>query len=257
MSDNPMPLTGHLAELRDRLVRAIIILSIGFAFCYYFRETLFELLKMPMNYRIQLSFSNPFASFIKRETPYNLYFTTPAEAFWMYMKAALIAGAIVTFPLILWQIWQFIAPALRDKEKKLAFLFVGTATAMFYMGLLFCFFFILPFAMEFLLGFTEKLIPMITVGSYVDFCLKFFIAFGVIFELPVIIVILTRMGIVSPRWLASKRPHAAVAAFIIAAFLTPTPDAFNQILMAVPIIILYESGIWASRLLWSEKKQDG
>jgi sec-independent protein translocase protein TatC len=108
---------------------------------------------------------------------------------------------------------------------------------------------VLPFAINFLLTYkTLTLTPMLSVGSYVDFCLKFILAFGAIFELPLLIVFLTRLGVVTPDFLAKQRKYAIVLSFIIAAFLTPTPDAFNQTLMAFPIIILYEIGIWSSRL---------
>jgi sec-independent protein translocase protein TatC len=132
-----------------------------------------------------------------------------------------------------------------------------SATLLFSSGAFFCFFVILPFAMTFLLGYrTETLMPMLSVGSYIDFCLKFILAFGAIFELPLVIIFLTRFGIVSPALLSKNRKYAMLVAFIIAAVLTPTPDAFNQILMAVPIIILYEIGILLSRIMY-RKKTDG
>jgi sec-independent protein translocase protein TatC len=112
--------------------------------------------------------------------------------------------------------------------------------------------------MNFLLNYkTENLTPMISVGNYVDLCLKFILAFGAIFELPVVSVFLTRMGIVTPEFLAKNRKYAVLIAFIAAAVLTPTPDAFNQTLMAVPIIILYEVGIWASRIFKKKKQTEG
>lgn len=115
---------------------------------------------------------------------------------------------------------------------------------------------VLPFAMNFLLTYkTENLVPMISVGKYVDFCLKFILAFGAIFELPLIILFLSRMGIVRPETLARQRKYAILGAFVVAAILTPTPDAFNQTLMAVPIVLLYEAGILLSRLL--VRRKDG
>jgi sec-independent protein translocase protein TatC len=126
---------------------------------------------------------------------------------------------------------------------------------LFLAGALFCFVIILPFAMTFLLGYkTGSLTPMITVGSYVDFCMKFILAFGAIFELPLAIIFLARFGIVSPGGLAKNRKYAILFSFIAAAILTPTPDAFNQTLMAVPIIILYEIGILLSRIIYRKKK---
>ena len=149
------------------------------------------------------------------------------------------------------------APGLLDKEKKYAIPFVFTTTFLFLIGALFCFIIILPFAMNFLLNYkTENLQPMLSVGKYVDFCLKFILAFGAIFELPVLTVFLTKMGIVTPAFLAKNRKYAVLIAFVLAALLTPTPDAFNQSLMAIPIIILYEVGIWTSRILDRKKKPE-
>jgi sec-independent protein translocase protein TatC len=108
--------------------------------------------------------------------------------------------------------------------------------------------------MNFLLTYkTESIKPMLSVGKYIDFCLKFILAFGAVFELPVVLVFLTKMGIVTPSFLAKNRKYAVLLAFVIAALLTPTPDAFNQTLMALPIIVLYEAGIWASRILEGKK----
>ena len=126
-----------------------------------------------------------------------------------------------------------------EKVKKYVLPFVFFATGLFIAGASFCFLIILPFAMTFLLGYkTENIVPMLSVGSYIDFCLKFIMAFGAIFELPLAIIFLTRLGIVNPKTLSKNRKYAVLFAFFGGAVLTPTPDAFNQILMAVPIIIL-------------------
>ncbi len=133
--------------------------------------------------------------------------------------------------------------------------FIFFATSLFLVGALFCFGIVLPFAITFLLGYkTQNIAPMLSVGSYVDFCLKFILAFGIIFELPLVIVFLTKIGIVTPKTLAKNRKFAVLFAFIAGAILTPTPDAFNQTLMAVPIIILYEIGILFSRLMYRKRK---
>jgi sec-independent protein translocase protein TatC len=122
---------------------------------------------------------------------------------------------------------------------------------------MFCFTIVLPFAMKFLLNYkTESLMPMLSVERYIDFCLKFILAFGVVFELPLVIIFLTRLGIVTPQTLAKNRKYAVLLAFVTAAILTPTPDAFNQTLMALPIIVLYEGGLIASRIILRGKKHD-
>jgi len=254
MSEDSMPLTSHLEDLRKRVMHSLLYLMAGFGVCYGFREPLVNLIKLPMNAHIQIGTSRPFLTVIRQESPYQLYFLSPAEAFWMYLKTAFLAGLCLVLPLVLWEVWKFVAPGLLEKERKYAIPFVVISTLMFYIGLAFCFLIILPYAMEFLLGFSQNLVPMISVGNYVDFCLKFLISFGLVFELPLVILVLTRMGIVTPATLARQRKFAVLGAFILAAFLTPTPDAFNQTLMALPIIILYEAGILASRILWRGDK---
>jgi sec-independent protein translocase protein TatC len=181
----------------------------------------------------------------------------PAEALWTHIKIAFIGAFIVSSPIIFLEIWKFIAPGLLHKEKKYALPFVLTTTLLFLIGALFCFIIVLPFAMNFLQNYKmENLQFNWTIGYYIDFCLKFILAFGAIFELPVISVFATKMGIVTPEFLAKNRKYAVLIAFVVAALLTPTPDAFNQTLMAVPIIILYEAGIWASKILGKKKKTE-
>jgi sec-independent protein translocase protein TatC len=196
-------------------------------------------------------------SFIPAQNPdLTLVFLAPAEAFWIHMKMAFISACIISSPVIFLEIWKFISPGLLSKEKKYAIPFIITTTFLFLIGALFCFLIVLPLAIDFLLNYkTHNIKPMISAEKYIDFCLKFILAFGAIFELPVIVVFLTRMGIVTTDFLAKNRKYAVLIAFVIAAVLTPTPDAFNQTLMAVPIIILYEAGILASRILNVKKTQ--
>ena len=141
-------------------------------------------------------------------------------------------------------------PGVECKEKKYVVPFIVTATFLFLIGAAFCFTIILPFALTFLLGYkVEHMAPKLSVGSYMDFCLKFILAFGVIFELPLVIILLVRFGMVTPEQLAKQRRYAVLLAFIAGAVLTPTPDVFDQTLMALPIIVLYEIGILVSRTI--------
>jgi sec-independent protein translocase protein TatC len=176
----------------------------------------------------------------------------------MSMKVSFVAALALASPVIFYQLWKFISPGLLAKEKKYVLPFVISATGLFIAGALFCFFMILPFAMEFLLTYKlgDVLVPMLSVGQYVDFCLKFMLAFGAVFELPIVIIFLTRMGIVTTKTLAKNRKYAVLVAFILAAILTPTPDVFNQTLMAIPIVILYEAGILVSRIFVRGKTAD-
>jgi sec-independent protein translocase protein TatC len=166
------------------------------------------------------------------------------------MKISMVAALILALPIIFQQLWSFVSPGLHVKEKKYVVPFVLIATSLFLVGGAFCFFIVLPFAMSFLLTYKvgDFMMPMLSVGQYVDFCLKFILAFGAVFELPIIIIFFTKMGLVTPKTLAKYRKYAILVAFVVAAILTPTPDVFNQTLMAVPMIILYEVGILMSRI---------
>ena len=258
MTDEKMPFTEHLTEFRKRIIVSLAALLIGFIACFSYSEEIFEVLILPLKSEMSFSMHSPFVSLIpsKIKNP-SLVFLAPAEAFWMHMKVSLVAGLVLSLPIILHQFWKFISPGLLLREKKYVGPFVVSASLLFLVGALFCFLLVLPFAMGFLLTYkTASMTPMLSVGSYVDFCLKFILAFGVVFELPIIIVLLTRMGIVTPKTLARNRKYAMLIAFIVAAILTPTPDAFNQTLMAVPIIVLYEVGILVSRLFVRKKTED-
>lgn len=251
-----LPVTAHLSELKERIIVSLSVVVISSGVCFYFSEYIFSLLILPMSSSLSLSLSYPFISLeaIKNANT-ELVFIAPAEALWMHFKISLISGIVISSPIILYEFWEFVAPGLLQKEKKYVFPFVIITMFLFLFGAVFCFMVVLPFAMNFLLTYkTEVLKPMLSVGRYIDFSLKFIVAFGAIFELPVVLVFLTRMGIVTPKSLAKNRKYAIVLAFVVAAFLTPTPDAFNQSLMALPIILLYEAGIWASKILNSKNK---
>jgi sec-independent protein translocase protein TatC len=251
------PLTEHLGELRNRIFITLGVVIVAFGVCFNYSENIFTILTSPIHNTVNFSLNSPFIIFTpNKSSNMKLVFLAPAEAVWMHIKISFISAFIVSSPVIFFEIWRFIAPGLLGKEKKYALPFVFITTSLFLIGALFCFIIILPFAMNFLLNYkTENLQPMLSVGKYVDFCLKFILSFGAIFELPVLTVFLTRMGIVTPAWLAKNRKYAVLIAFVLAALLTPTPDAFNQSLMAIPIIILYEVGILASRILDRKKKE--
>lgn len=255
MQESKLPITEHLVDLRKRIVIPLVSVLIGFIITFNFSDLLFEIVSFPMKSEVKLSTTDPYIRLTEKpSTP--LVFLAPAEAFWMHMKLSFVASFILCLPVFFYNFWRFISPGLMSKEKKYFLPFMLSASLLFSIGALFCFIVVLPFAMTFLLGYkSADITPMISVGSYVDFCLKFVLAFGVVFELPLIIVFLTKFGIVSPSTLAKKRKYAMLLAFVVAALLTPTPDAFNQTLMAVPIILLYEIGILVSRIIY-RKPQD-
>jgi sec-independent protein translocase protein TatC len=253
--DEKIPITEHLDELRKRIIISLIALVISFIICFYYSEFIFRLLVLPLNSTIRFSLKMPFV-IIKNTNPgQGLVFLAPAEALWMHIKISLISGFVISSPIIFYEAWRFVSPGLLTKEKKYAIPFVIITTSLFLIGAVFCFIIVLPFAIKFLLTYkTETIKPMLSVGRYIDFCLKFIIAFGAIFQLPVILVFLTKTGIVTPDFLSKNRKYAILLAFVIAAILTPTPDAFNQTIMALPMILLYEAGIWASKILARQKK---
>jgi len=257
IEEHKMPLTEHLGDLRKRLFVSFGTLFVTFLIMFTFSEKIFHLIMFPLKNRLQVSLENPYLQFVPQEKLQHikLVFLAPAEAFWMHIKIAFVAGLILALPVIFYQLWKFISPGLLHKERHYVVPFIFIATSLFLVGAAFCFLVVLPFAMRFLLTYKvgDFLSPMLSIGRYVDFCLKFIIAFGAVFELPIAIVFFTRMGIVTPKTLAKNRKYAILGAFIIAAILTPTPDFFNQTLMAVPMIVLYEVGIIVSRIFKRKK----
>ena len=230
--DDKMPFLEHLGELRVRIVRALYGLLAGTAIALPFSQLVVDWLARPIT-----------------KQGYELVFTAPAEAFWVQMKVGLIAGVFIASPVILWQVWAFIAPGLHEHEKKYAAPFVIIGSLMFILGGAFSLFVVTPYALHFLLGYARPgLKPMITIQNHIDFLLKFTLAFGAVFELPLALTLLARMGVVNARMLARNRKYAILGAFVAGAILTPTPDAFNQSLMAGPLILLYEIGIICARV---------
>lgn len=254
MEDSKLPLTEHLSELRKRILISVAVLFTSFFLIFNYSEELFNILAFPLKSEIKLDLTNPYIHINEKVAPPLVFFAV-AEAFWVHLKVSFVAAFIVSLPVIFYQLWSFISPGLLAKEKRYVMPFVLFASLLFLIGALFCFSIILPFAITFLLGYkTAAFTPMLSVEKYIDFCLKLILAFGAVFELPLVILFLTRFGIVSPKTLAKHRKYAILFSFIAAAMLTPTPDAFNQVLMAVPIIILYEIGILLSMIIYRRKK---
>ena len=233
-----MSFMEHLGELRVRIVRSLVALLIGLVIALPFSQQIMDYLARPA-----------------RATGHTLVFLALTEAFWVQMKVALIVGLFIAAPGILWQVWAFIAPGLHAHEKKYAAPFVIVGSLLFLAGGAFALKVVTPFAIQFLLSYERPgLQAMISIGSYVDFLLKFTLAFGLIFELPLAITLVARMGLVTAKQLAKNRKYAVLGAFIAAAVLTPTPDMFNQTLMAGPLIILYEVGIVCARIFGKKPK---
>jgi sec-independent protein translocase protein TatC len=229
-----MPLVAHLEELRSRLIRILIVVGIGFGVCYAFKEELFRIITKPLTKAL------PPSSF--------MIYTNLPEAFFIYMKIAFFTSLFLTAPYTLYQIWRFISPGLFPREKRYVWPFVLTSTLLFTMGVLFGYFIVLPPAFAFFMTFSSDILkPMVSFKEYISLMLKFLLAFGVVFEIPVFIFFLAKIGIVDAKMLSRQRRYAILVIFVVAAILTPTPDAITQILMALPMMVLYEVGIIAAR----------
>ncbi|HSB70255.1 MAG TPA: twin-arginine translocase subunit TatC [Candidatus Methylomirabilis sp.] len=244
-----MPFLAHLDELRKRLIVSFSAIGIGFVLVFNLRDRFIQLLQWPLMTDVVMGRRFPFVAFQHKPPIAKLTALGPAETLWTHFKVAFIAGLLVAIPVVLYELWRFIAPGLLPKERRFALPFVVLSTAFFFLGVTFCFFIVLPLALQFLLTFDPSIQQTPRFSEYVDFTLKFLLAFGVIFELPLAMVIAARLGMVTPQFLARNRKYAILVNFIIAAILTPTPDVFNQSLMALPMCLLYEIGILASRFI--------
>jgi sec-independent protein translocase protein TatC len=260
MADAKMSLTAHLEDLRKRIIISVTVILAAFVVAFNYSEEIFQILIFPLRNSLDFSIKDLYIHFVPDDKlkATKLVFLAPTEAFWMNMKVAFVAALVLSLPVIFLQLWKFVSPGLKDNEKKYVIPFVLVATGLFLVGASFCFLIVLPFALSFLLNYKvgDFLMPMLSVGQYVDFCLKFILAFGAIFELPIILIFLTKIGLVTPQTLKRNRKMAIVLAFVAGAVLTPTPDVFNQTLMAVPIILLYEVGIQLS-VFFAKSKPDG
>ena len=230
--DDRMPFMEHLGELRVRIVRSLIALLIGLVIAFPASGYILDFLARPI-----LATGN------------TLVFLAVTEAFWVKMKVALFTGLFLASPAILWQVWRFVAPGLHSHERKYAVPFVVIGSLLFIGGGAFALLVVTPGAVAFLLSYASPgLRPMISIGLYIDFILKFTLAFGAVFEVPLAMTVTARVGLVTAKAFAKHRKYAVLGAFIAAAILTPTPDMINQSMMAGPIIVLYEIGILCARL---------
>ena len=240
MDEKKLPLTSHLQELRKRLILSFIAIGVGFFVCYALKESLFDILAAPL-IKVMPSGSS-------------LIFTSVAEAFFTYMKIAFIAGLILTSPFILYQIWAFVAPGLYRHEKRYVVPFVLAGSFFFALGIFFGYYVAIPIGFKFLLGFATDIIkPMPSMKDYLSFSIKFLLAFGLVFEFPVALVLLARIGVVDAKTLARQRKYAILLIFIFAAVMTP-PDLISQVLMALPLMGLYELSILLSKLFGKKKE---
>jgi len=235
-----MSLLDHLEELRVRLVRVLIAAGVGFAICFAFAEKILEIMLRPLKEVL------PASSTIQT--------TALTEGFFVSMKAAFVAGIFLASPVIFYQIWSFVAPGLYEEERRLAVPVAIFTALCFISGACFGYFIVFPFGFTFLANYASDIVTLNPkLSEYYSLALGLLFAFGIIFEMPVFIFFLARFGVVDHVWLREKRRWAIVIFFVVAAVLTPTPDAVNQILMAAPMVVLYEISIWVAYFFGKKK----
>lgn len=237
-----IPFTAHLEELRKRLIICFAAVGIGFVVSYGFKETLFQILTHPLIGVMQ--------------TGDKLIFTGLPEAFFTYLKVAFLAGIILATPVIFYQFWMFVAPGLYNKEKRLMLPIVLLSTIFFVGGAFFGYFIVFPYGFKFFLGFASEIIrPLPSMREYLSFASKLLLAFGLVFELPLIVTFLAKLGMVSVSFLKKNRKYALLLFFIGAAILTP-PDVVTQIMMALPLMVLYEISIVGAKIFGKKKPEE-
>ena len=225
------PFTEHLGELRDRLIHSFIAVGVGFIAAYFFKEQLFDILTAPL------------VTAMAESGNAKLIFTGLPEAFFTYLKVALMAGIILATPVLFYEFWMFVSPGLYRDEKKYILPIILLSLIFFTAGASFGYFIVFPYGFQFFLGFTTETIQaMPSMKEYLSFASKMLLAFGFVFELPLVLTFLSRMGLVTPAFLKKNRKYALLLFFVGAAVITP-PDVVTQIMMAMPLIILYEVGI--------------
>ena len=236
MAGTEQPFVSHLVELRDRLVRAAIAVGVCFGVLALWPGPagLYDLLAAPL-----------VAHLPKGST---LIATSVISPFMVPIKITLMAAFLLALPVVLYQVWAFVAPGLYTHEKKLVMPLVISSTLLFFLGVAFCYFFVFGQVFKFIQSFAPKSITAAPdIEAYLSFVMTMFIAFGASFEVPVVVVVLARMGLVSIEKLKAFRSYFIVLAFIIAAVLTP-PDVVSQLALAIPMVLLYEVGIWAAKI---------
>ncbi|PPD57915.1 twin-arginine translocase subunit TatC [Dehalogenimonas etheniformans] len=237
IDEKRLPITEHFTEMRQRFIRSIFGLVVGVVIGMFVADKLVLLLERPAG-----------------DLAGNIIATEMLETFSTYFKVAMTAGFIIAMPWIIYQMFAFLTPALTAKEKRFLFLFFPFIVLMFLAGVAFAYFVALPPAIHFLFTFTiGDVTVMPRISNYVDIVLRMLVIIGLVFELPIILMALSAVGLVTSKWLASKRKIWFVLAFIISAFITPTFDPINQSIVAAPLIILYELSIWLTKIVKKRK----
>ncbi len=218
-------LLEHLEEFRRRLIICLAALAVASLLCFCFSRQILDFLTLPL----------------KKHQDVSLYFQTPYEAFMVNVKAAVTAGILLSIPVWMTQVWYFIAPGLYDKERKTIIPLIFISLGLFLSGCAFAYYLVIPAGLDFLLAFgSQSLRPMLTIGPYVSFFLGMILACGALFDFPIVMIGLVKLGIVSADSLARSRKLAIVIIFIVAAVVTPSPDPLSQLLLVAPLWVFFE-----------------
>ncbi len=241
VEENEMTFIDHLEELRWRLLRSMIAIVAGMIICFIFAKPLLKILIYPAS---------------RLDPPLAFQFLKVQGMFIVFLEIGIFGGIILALPYILYQIWGFIAPGLLPQERRYVFPLLGFATLMFAIGLFFAYYILMPFALSFFVGLAPADITAnIAIDFYIGFVIRLMLLFGIIFELPVVSYFLGKIGLLTSRFMRNYRRHAVVGIFVIAALLTP-PDPITQILLGVPLILLYELSIFIVKLVEKKAKKE-
>ncbi|MBP2846868.1 Sec-independent protein translocase subunit TatC [Dickeya oryzae] len=239
--DQTQPLISHLIELRKRLLNSIISVLVVFLALIYFANDIYQFVSAPLIKQLPAG-----ASMIA---------TDVASPFFTPIKLTLIVSVFLSAPLVLYQVWAFVAPALYKHERRLMMPLLVSSSLLFYMGMAFAYFIVFPLAFSFFAQTAPKGVLIATdINNYLDFVMALFMAFGVSFEVPVAIVLLCWSGVVTPESLKQKRPYVLVGAFVVGMLLTP-PDVFSQTLLAIPMYLLFEIGVFFARFYVGKRRR--
>jgi len=235
-----MPLMSHLTELRRRLIKSFLAILVSFVVAFFFSEEIINFLKIPLLAQLP-------------EGSKNLYFTGLIDVFMVSIKASFLVAFLAASPVCFYQFWCFLAPALYEKEKKYVKPFICASIILFFSGILFCYYYIIPITLEFFLKMgLEVGVPMITINDYFSLLLVMILAFGVIFELPVILLLLGFLNIVDYVMLAKYRKIVIILSLVVGAIMTP-PDPVSQVALAIPLYLMYEISILLLRIFHRKK----
>jgi len=219
-----MSLVDHLQEFRKRLMIALVAVAAGSAISYYYAAELVHYITAPAG---------------------KLYYMSPGEAFFAYLSVSFFAGFLLALPVVLYQVWAFVVPALSKKERVASLILIPASVLLFFTGLIFSYVLVLPAGIKFFMGFaSEDLQPMLSLGQYLSFVISFLLPFGFIFELPLVIIVLAKLGIIGSEFLNARRKQVLVLSFVVGAIISPTPDVFSQTMIAVPVIVMYEISLF-------------